>query len=281
MRRHGVVDSAAGLDPFGHLGWGYRDRDEFLARAAEYIVDGLRQNHYIAYAGERTREGLRSELAAMPGVGGYLDTGAVAAIPAEEFYIYGPGPSVIDADAAVAKYLAAVEQAIANGYSGFRAVSDVTPVARTPEQRNALTRLEFLVDQQMAVLPFSALCGYDMGALGVVANELVCLHPFVSAGSVPFQLYADPDADSDFALTGELDASAAEVFGAALQRVWPLISRRTVHMGAQELEFIDHQQLHRLDERARAHNCEVVISTNQPTVRRLVDLLELTHVRVQ
>ena len=40
-RHHGVVDSAGGLDPFGHLGWGYRSRPEFLARAAEYIADGL------------------------------------------------------------------------------------------------------------------------------------------------------------------------------------------------------------------------------------------------
>lgn len=279
-RIHAVVESAAELIPFGHLGWGYRDRGMFRDRAAEYIADALRHNQYVAYAGDCTSAALRAELAAMPGVRDHLDTGAIDAVPVEEYYTYYAGTDVIDPDAAVAKYLAAAEQALANGYTGFRAVSDVTPVARTAEQRDTLARLELLVDRQMAVLPFSALCAYDTEALGAAANEVICLHPFVSSGSVSFQLYAEPDLDADVALAGELDASNGDVFDTALQRVWPLVAGNTVRIAADELSFIGHQQLHLLEDRARTHNREVVLSTDQPTVCRLVELLRLTRVRV-
>jgi hypothetical protein len=133
----------------------------------------------------------------MPGIGAHLDAGGIGATPFEDYYVYRPGTDVIDADESVRKYLAAVELAIGNGYTDFRAVADVMPVARTPERRDALARLEYLVDQRMAVLPFSAFCAYDMSELGVAGKELICLHPFVNKGSVAFQLYADPDADVD------------------------------------------------------------------------------------
>jgi anti-anti-sigma regulatory factor len=279
MRRHAVVDSAAGLAPFGHLAWGYGSRAELLSRAAEYISDGLRQNQYIAYARDRSHEVLRSELASMPGIGEHLDSGRIEVWPTDDYYVYCPGTDVIDADGALAKYLDAVNQAIAKGYSGFRAVSDVTPVARTPEQRDALARLEYLVDQQMAVLPFSALCAYDIDQLGAAADELMCLHPFVSEGSVMFRIFADPDAETDFALAGEIDASSDELFETALQRVWPLLRSNTVRIGARKLEFIGHQQLCTLEERAREHDRKVVLSTDQPTVARLIEVLGLSHVR--
>jgi anti-anti-sigma regulatory factor len=279
-RLHGVVESAADLVPFGHAGWGYRDRSQFLDRAAEYIADGLRHNQYIAYAGDRSRDKLRAELAEMPGLRHQLDTGAIDAVPSEEYYTYYDGTDVIDPDAAVAKYLAAAQRAVANGYTGFRALSDVTPVARTAEQRDSLARLEFLVDRQMAVLPFSALCAYDTAALGAAANEVICLHPFVSSGSAMFRLYAEPHLDADFALAGELDAASHGLFSTVLQRVWPLVPDTTVRIAAEELSFIGHQQLRLLEDCARADNREVVLSTNQPTICRLVELLRLTRVRV-
>jgi anti-anti-sigma regulatory factor len=279
-RRHDVLNSAAGLAPFGHVAWGYRDRAEFLSRAAEYIADGLRQNQYVAYSGEGTREALRSELAEMPGISDHIDSGGMEVTPAEDHYVYLPGTDVIDADEAMAKYLAAVEQAIAKGYSGFRAVSDLTSVARTPLQRDALARLEYRVDQQMAVLPFSAFCGYDISELRGTAEELICLHPFVSEGSVTFRLYADPDVDVDFAISGEIDAAASKLFDTTLERVWPLESNHTLHIGAQELQFISHGPIFNLEERAREQDRKVVLSTNQPAISRLVDVFDLIHVRV-
>lgn len=86
MRQHGAVRSAAGMAPFGHLGWGYRDRAEFLCRASEYITVGLRHKQRIAYAAEGTRETLYSELATMPAIREHLDSGLIEVLPSDEYY---------------------------------------------------------------------------------------------------------------------------------------------------------------------------------------------------
>lgn len=278
MRRNAAVASAAGLIPFGHLGWGYRDRAEFLIRAAEYIADGLEHNQWVEYVGEGSPEALRAELATMPGVAERLDD--IVVTPALKFYAVAPGSDVVDPETAVATRVAAVEKAIANGYTGFRAVVDATTVARRPDQRNALSCFEFLIDKQMAVLPASALCAYDTSQLADDAQAMVCLHPFVNKGSATFRLYAEPDAEMTFALTGEIDAASQEVFGTALRRVWPLSDGDTVRIDAQELEFISHPQLFLLEECARLHNHKVVLWTSQPVPTRLVDVLDLANVRV-
>ena len=93
----------------------------------------------------------------------------------------------------------------------------------------------------------------------------MCLHPYVSKGSATFRLYADPAADVDFALTGEINAAATKLF--------------TIRIGAHELEFLSHQQVFLLEEWARAQDREVVLSTNRAAIVRLVDVLGLTHVR--
>jgi hypothetical protein len=99
-----------------------------------------------------------------------LDWGDVEITPATEYYHFHPG-DVIDAEPVVARCVAAAEQAIDDRYRGLRTVVDVTPMARTPEQRDALARLEYLVDQEMAAPPYAALCGYDTGQLSTAAAE--------------------------------------------------------------------------------------------------------------
>ncbi|MDT5209712.1 MAG: hypothetical protein QOF67_2127 [Mycobacterium sp.] len=280
MREHGYLGSAAGSIPFGHLGWGYRDRAEFLRHTAAYIADGLRRNQRITYVAEASGDALRAELTAMSRIDERLDWGDVEMTPATEYYQSRPG-DVIDAEPAVARCVAAAERAIDDGYSGLRAVVDVTPMARTPEQRDALARLEYLVDQEMAARPYARLCGYNTGQLSSAAAELVCLHPFVGTGSVPFRIFADPDAGVHFALTGEIDAASNDLFTTTLQRIWPLTTDHSLRIDASSLEFIGHQQLGMLEESAREQNRKVVLCTNQRTAVRLVDLLNLSNVRVE
>jgi anti-anti-sigma regulatory factor len=280
MRAHGYLGSAAGSAPFGHLGWGYRDRAEFLRHAAAYIADGLRHNQRIAYVGEASGKALRAELTVMSRIDERLDWADVEITPATEYYHFRPG-DVIDAEPVVARCVAAAERAIDDGYRGLRTVVDVTPLARTPEQRDALARLEYLVDHEMAARPYAALCGYDAGQLSAAAGELVCLHPFVGKGSVPFQIFADPDTDVHFALTGEIDAASNHLFTTTLQRIWPLMTDHTLRIDASNLEFIGHQQLCMLEESAREQNRKVVLCTDQRIAVRLVDLLHLSNVRVE
>ncbi len=279
MRKQARVTSAAGLVPFGHLGCGFHDRADFLARAAEYIADGLEHHQFIAYVGDKSRNALQAEVAGMPAIGERSSDIQVTSI--EDYHVFLPGDDVIDAERCVKNYVEAAQQALANGYMGFRAVVDTTAVARTAEQRTAVTALEYLVDQEMAVQPFSALCAYDTGQLGSAAAELTCLHPFVFVGreAPGFRMYAQPGVA--FALTGELDAGSDAVFTAALHRTWALTCDNTLVIDAQGLEFIGHQQLCTLDRCARADGRTIVLRTDQQIPTRLAGLLELTNVRVE
>ena len=275
-RRQGVVATAGGLIPFGHLGWGYHDRDEFRLRAAEYIADGLAQHQWVEYVGAGSREELRAELATLPGL---ADISGIKVTPTLEFYNVAAGSDIVDPQIAVATRVAAVETAIQRGYTGFRAISDVTPVAGRPEQRDAFARFEFLIDQKMAAFPVSALCAYDLGQLDGDASSLICLHPLASRSAPNFRLYAHPG--TGFALAGELDAATDHAFSTALQRVWPLASGDTIVIDAHDVEFIGHRQLAILEHCGRADGRRVVVQTKQPILARLAEMLELTYVRVE
>jgi anti-anti-sigma regulatory factor len=278
MRPHGVVNSATNSVPFGHMGWGFTRRTEFLTAAAEYIADGLRQHQLVMYVGDAGVSELQSELAGMACVTDMVRPDQIVVRCAADYYPFQSGTDILDAEQALSRYLAAAQNAVARGYTGFRAVVDVTSVARTVAQRDALSRLEFLVDQQMTTLPFAALCAYNLTELGSAAEEVVCLHPFVSAGSTAFQLFADPAAAISFALTGELDASTKRVFAATLDRIWPALTTGTLHVDATELTFVDHRSLMELDDAARKHNHSVVLHTEQPGAARIIDLLKLSAV---
>ncbi|BBU24606.1 hypothetical protein MXEN_20320 [Mycobacterium xenopi RIVM700367] len=277
MRPQGVVTSAAGLTPFGHVGWGYRDESEFLARAAEYIADGLALNQRILYARDRSRAALHTELLQM-GFGSAVRSRQISVTPVAEHYVFVAGTDVVDPEATVAAGVAAMEYVVAMGCSGCRAVVDGAVLARTPEQCAAFSRLEYLVDQKMAVLPFSALCAYNLTVLGEAAKEMLCLHPLVGERAVGFRLYAEPG--THFALAGEIDVVDRQAFTAALQRIWPLAGGEELIIDARWLDFVTHRELLTLDEQARAHGRQVVLISNQQMLVRLVELLELESVRL-
>ena len=172
------------------------------------------------------------------------------------------------------------EQALADGYSGFRAVVDVTAVARTPEHCEGLVALEFSVDQQMALLPFSALCAHDTSQLDSAA-ELSCLHPFVGEAAASFHIYAEPEARFDFALTGEIDAATSDLFATTVHRLLPLTADATVQVNAEALQFIGHRQMPLLDELAEEHDRTEVLRTNQHVPARLIEVLHTARVRVE
>jgi anti-anti-sigma regulatory factor len=277
MRQQGVLSSAAGLTPFGHVGWAYRDQSEFLIRAAEYIADGLARNQRILYARDGGRAALRTELVDM-GFGDAVRSGQIAVTPVDEHYVFVPGTDVVDPEATVAAGVAAMEYVVAMGCSGCRGVVDAAVLARKPEQRAAFSRLEYLVDQKMAVLPFSALCAYNLTLLGETAKQMVCLHPLVGCGTVSFRLYAQ--LGMDFGLAGEIDAADSEAFTAALERIWPLAAGHEVIVDARGLDFLTHRELITLDEQAAAEGRKVVLVTDRCVLARLVQVLELENVRV-
>lgn len=273
-RQHGVVDSAAGLSPFGHLGWGYRTRAEFLARAAEYITDGLAAHEWVEYVGAGSREQLRAELASMLG-----DTSGVIVTPAAEFYCLTDCEAVVDVQAVIEARGSTVENAMALGYSGVRVITDATAVTSRPEQREAFARLEFLFDQQMEGQPISVLCAYDISRLADAAGGLMCLHPLVGGAPPAFRLYAQYGAT--FALDGEIDAATAGTFTTTLERICPVVDADEVVIDAGRLGFIAHRELCTLDDQARRQGRHIALRGSSPVLARLATLLDLTNIRVE
>lgn len=271
-RKHGVVDSAAGLVPFGHLGWGYRTKSEFLSRAAEYITDGLDHNQWIQYVGPGDREQLRADLDTMPG-----DTSAVTVTPATEFYGVDDLTDVVTPEVALDLRAATLDEALASGYSGVRVVADPSAVTATPEQRESFARLEFLIDQKMADAPITALCAYFLDGRAGGPGELLCLHPLVGPESPAFRVYAEPD--TAFAIDGEIDAAGNPTFATTLQRIWPLTGDGDVVIDAGGVEFISHRELAILDHLAGRDRRQVVLRDCPPLLTRLLDLIDLSNIR--
>lgn len=272
-------NTAMGRMPVAHLGCGFRSPAEFRVRAAEYIAEGLAHNRRIEFVGRGSGEQLRAELAALPGITERLNAGGVAVTPVVEFYAATPGTDVADPQVAVAALVAAVDEAIDDGYTGLCVIVEATAVAQRPEQREALARFEFLIDQQVMVRPLSALCGYDISQLAGAASELICLHPDAGPPAPSFRLYAEPGAA--FALAGEIDSASDELYTTTLQRIWPLNADDPVIIDAQRLQFVSHQQLYTLDHYARADGRKVILCTDQPILTRLGGLLDLTNVETR
>ncbi len=279
-RAHAIVDSAAGLVPFGHLGWGYRHRPDFHRRAAEYLTDGLRRHQRVAFVGAGPPESLAAELRRVRRrMAVDVSPARIDVVPVRAFYTFVPGTDIVDPRRSVAARMAATECAVAKGFSGFRAVVDATAVARTDAQRDSFAAFECLVDQQMMNHPVSALCAYDVGRLGADAAELVCLHPYVNRGSTPFQVFASNDGDA--AVCGDVDAADGGLFTAALRRIWRLHRRARMTIDAAAVTFMAAGPLRDLDAAARADGVAVELTTSSPTILRLAELAAVRTVKVE
>ena len=279
MRRHGTADSAKGLIPEGHLCWAYDDRAEFQARAVEYLADGIAAGQWVEYVGSGSTETLHAQLAGFEELHRALDAGGIAVTPVKDFYAFHPGSDVIDPQAAVTARVAATEEALAAGYTGFRAVVDATAMVATPQQRRPFVQFEHLIDRTMRSRPVTAMCCYDLGQLGSAAvTELACLHPLTNLDT-PFQLYAEHD--GDIAVTGTIDPSCADLFTTALAHATAPVSGKELVIDGHGLTSIDGHGLFALDRLARDHDRKVVLRGSPPRTTQLIDLLDLTHIKTE
>ncbi|GAA1756302.1 MEDS domain-containing protein [Luedemannella helvata] len=174
---------------------------------------------------------------------------------------------------------AATEVALADGYSGFRVAADVTAVVREPTNLAEFVRYEQLVDRYMAAEPFSAMCAFRRADLPSTAlARLASVHPAGNSGA-PFRIFANPDGGT--AIAGDLDMTTSDLLCAALAGVEPLIVRGELVLDATRLAFIDHRSLLVLARFAATRGTTLVLRTRKPHLSRLIDLLELRHVRVE
>ena len=285
MRQAGVLDSARGLAPCSHVGWGYADRAEFRTRAREYLLDGIAAGQRVEFVGSGTVAALRAELTgSSEGIPQFRrdvvgqDVLRVALV--DEVYTFSGTGRVVDPNRSAEARALATEDALADGYTGLRAVVDATALAGTAVQRAAYAHYEYLLDRQSTVLPLATICAYDSARLGPVAvAEMACLHPLASRGASAFRLYTDDGAA--FALAGEIDFSSVGQLAETLGRVLPLMSGPELVVDGRELEFIDHRGLLVLDRCAGQQGVRLALQTPRETVAQIAEAIGLPHLRVE
>jgi anti-anti-sigma regulatory factor len=208
-----------------------------------------------------------------------LRDGSARVVPVATGYsVSGPVEPAAQVDA----FADALSAALAAGHTGLRVVADVTPLVRTPAQRAAFGRYEYLVDSFMAGRPVAGICAFDRIALDTgTFRDMACLHPRGDTGGVAFRLHGCPPADGAMVLSGELDLSGRTQFEVALARAAPRPVAGKIVIDASGLRFVDHRALRVLEEYAKRLRTTVVLRGPVCVAEHLVELLGLTHIRVE
>jgi hypothetical protein len=265
---HGVARSAAGLVQFAHLAWAYHDNEELAARVVEYAEDGIAAGQYVELVGLGSMEGLHGPFrraTSSSKVRRALESGQAGIRDTAGFY--QPAGEGVNAEASVARRVAASADALAAGHSGTRIIVDCTATARTSQQRDAFARYEHLLDKQIIQQPIAALCAYDARALSLRAvAELACMHPYVSARTTPFQLFAEHDAA--FGLAGTLSDGSVPLFLTALRRLGKPTGSELV-IDARSAAYIGQQALSALSTHAQELNVTALLRMSRPHASRI------------
>jgi hypothetical protein len=258
---------------------GYRRRDEFAAGAWAFLAAGLAAGERVLYVAPGDPGVIAGQLRAAGPFAEGLRSGAVQIASVDATYTTG---TVVDPAGQAGLYAAATSEALAAGYTGLRVAADATSLVRTPAQLDAFARYEHLIDRYMATHPMSAMCGYDLGELGEeTVAQLACMHPLAQEGATPFHLHGHARDGSAAALDGELDMTVRQWWPLALERAGLRSTAGTIAIDATDLAFIDHRSLFDVADYAERHDTTVVLRTRLTTPARLIELFDLTGVRVE
>jgi MEDS: MEthanogen/methylotroph, DcmR Sensory domain len=187
------------MRPGDHMGWVFSGADEFAAMARSCLIEGAARGERLMYVADRSD---RSAVAALAGVASGDDLRVVDIAD-----VYGTG-AVVDPQAQLEFFAAEVDSALADGYSGLRAVGDASMLIASDEALAEWLRWEILADRFIAVNPMTALCGFDTQRVDHKRlGRLAAMHPLSSAsGPVPpFRLFFQGSA---LRLAGTIDAPA-------------------------------------------------------------------------
>ncbi len=271
MRRHGPVDSVDGLGLHDHPCWAFDGPGDFQGAAVRFLADGRRLGQRLIYVGDGTEEKLHGDLDGLDDITPMIDAGALQIVPLAG--AYSPGEP-IEPVAQLAKYAAATDRALADGYSGLRVAAEVTPLVQEPTTWDAHIVWESLADRYMATRPLAALCCYDRTRLDRrLIADLSSVHPVAraSADLPPFRVYANEDG---LVLEGEVDVFTIE----ALDRLLDLVMDGDGALNLDRLRFADHHALLALARRRRAleeRGARLRMKGSSPVVRRLSQVLSM------
>jgi anti-anti-sigma regulatory factor len=275
-RSWGTIVDTGGLGPHDHVCWAYDNREDRRQRVVEFLADGLDQGQQVCHVGDEPVDILTAELAGLGNVERLVADGALVVARIESVY-----RTPVVAPAAQSRTFADMsDSAVGAGFTGLRIASLPTSMVRTPAQLDAFARYEHFLDRAMLTKPLSVLCAYDADELGRhVVDQLACMHPASNTATAGFHLCADEN--SHAALQGDIDIGDVELLGLAIERLDAEPTGGAVTIDARQLGFINHHGLIAIDEHARRTDTTVALRARHDVVARLVEVLDLTHIRVE
>lgn len=277
MRTAGDVATPDGLGVHDHLCWVYDDAADLHRRATSFLADGIEMGLAGVWVGTKPHDELAADLVGLD-VESLERSGALSILALPPAREAGEGPT--DPQEQADFWEAWTRQATADGFRGLRAAGDTTDWVRRPEEQAVHLAYEAALDHVTRRVPMSVLCAFDRSRLGAdVAAAFAELHPLVSPGAAPFQVYfAD---EHDLTLRGEVDVSDTTALRRTLEIVVPGAGPAELHVDARELRFIDHRGLLELEGFGAGRRSTLVLHGAAATcAREMVGLLDLGHVRV-
>ena len=278
MRLIAVTETAQGFGYHDHLCWVYDEPGEWYSPVMEFLADGLAQGQRVCYVTSRDTAQWSEHLRDLDKLATRRRKDATQVLHLGELY---PG-EMVEPIRQMLAFAAALEDALAAGFTGLRVAADATPLVRTSERLAAFARWEHLVDQYMIDQPLTGLCGYNRSELGQEAiAQVACLHPTVNGVPPPFRLHASTEGAA-VSLSGELDATSLHLFLTALRWADLRPTDGELVIDASELTFIDHRNLLALADHARRWDATaVLLSDHLLAAAQMIDIFDLEEVRVQ
>ena len=301
MRTAGDVATPEGLHAQDHLCWVYDDEADFHHRASRFLAEGIEHGLAAVWVGVGSHDRLAAELVGLD-VADLERSGALSILPLPAERPAEADGGLPDPHAQAAFWEDWTRRVAAEGFRGLRAAGDSTPWVRTAQEQGTHLAYEAALDRATQRVPLSVMCAFDRSRLGAeVTAAFAALHPLVSPGASPFQLFFS--GEHDLTLRGEVDLTDAR----ALRRSLDLVAPGPVlgagdgarhaaghdpdrpagpavgelHVDAGGLRFIDHHGLGALDSFGAERGLVVVLHDARRTcAREVVGLVDLHHVRV-
>jgi anti-anti-sigma regulatory factor len=264
--------------PGDHSYIAYTDNAELRVVGSAFLREGAELGQRVAYYAWGSTEVLLDDVAAWAGVEELLRQGTLNVVSLDRHFAQDQVP---DASTLVAFWSEATSSALDAGFTALRVVTDTTPWVRGTQARSEFLRTEHYVDRYRLGHPFTQLCAGDAGLVEESAlAEVGCIHPSTVSMGLPVHLHAAENAD--FGLTGELDAFTVGLLERVVAAVWAGEPNAELVVDASALTFVDHRNLMVLQRQAEAAAVRSVVLRDAPMgARRLVELLQLTRVRVE
>lgn len=266
MRNHRVLDDPAVLHLHDHVAWCGARNDELERVAITAFSVGAARNERMIFVCDDPHA---YELRANDELDRALDSGALTSSSIDE--VYGD-VEALDPDAQLAVFSAAVDDALAAGYTGIRVVADNTPlVCGDDESFQRWLAWEQLTDRFQDERPVLGLCFFDASRIPVDRLAVLgAVHPITHASSPPFRLFTD---DGVVVLIGEVDDETVGTLHRAL--AVRHVDAQTLVVDVSRAEFIDHRTLQAFAQLG-TDIAPVRLHGVHPTLRRLWRTLDLT-----